>query len=164
MPGRYEKGIEEEENNHRLYYITTKDFKAVSKAKVLYDPGFSSIDAVIVKRAKNDYVMVLKDNTRPERNLKIAFSGSMTGPYSPSSQPFTESFVEGPTVEKLGDDYLIYFDVYKKKIYGAMRTRDFRNFTDVTESVSVPVGHKHGTIFKASESVVKTLLEESKKK
>ena len=45
-----------------------------------------------------------------------------------------------------------------------MRTRDFRNFTDVTESVSVPVGHKHGTIFKASESVVKTLLEESKSK
>ena len=45
----------------------------VSKAKLLYDPGFSTIDAVIVKRAKNDYVMVLKDNTRPERNLKIAF-------------------------------------------------------------------------------------------
>ena len=105
-----------------------------------------------------------KDNTRPERNLKIAFSDSLTGPYSPSSQPFTESFVEGPSVEKLGDDYLIYFDVYKKKIYGAMCTRDFKNFTDITESVSVPVGHKHGTIFKASESDVKTLLEESKKK
>ena len=56
------------------------------------------------------------------------------------------------------------FDVYKKKIYGAMCTRDFKNFTDITESVSVPVGHKHGTIFKASESDVKTLLEESKKK
>lgn len=115
VPGRFEKGIEEEENNHRLYYITTRDFKTVSKTKVLYDPGFSSIDAVIVKRAKNDYVMVLKDNTRPERNLKIAFSDSLTGPYSPSSQPFTESFVEGPSVEKLGDDYLIYFDVYKRK-------------------------------------------------
>ena len=49
----------------------------------------------------------------------------MTGPYSPASQPFTESFVEGPSVEKVGDDYLIYFDVYKKKIYGAMRTKDF---------------------------------------
>lgn len=24
-----------------------------------------------------------------------------------------------------------------------MRTRDFKNFTDITESVSVPVGHKH---------------------
>ena len=45
-----------------------------------------------------------------------------------------------------------------------MCTRDFKNFTDITESVSVPVGHKHGTIFRASESDVKTLLEESKKK
>lgn len=36
-----------------------------------------------------------------------------------------------------------------------MRTKDFRNFTDVTEEVSIPVGHKHGTIFTAPESVVK---------
>ena len=158
IPGRFERGIEEENNNHRLYYITTKDFKTISKAKVLYDPGFSSIDAVLVKRDKNDYVMVLKDNTRPERNLKIAFADSLTGPYSPASQPFTESFVEGPTVEKIGEEYLVYFDVYQKKIYGAMRTKDFINFTDVTSEVSVPAGHKHGTIFKAPESVVKALL------
>ena len=115
IPGRFERGIEEENNNHRLYYITTKDFKTISKAKVLYDPGFSSIDAVLVKRDKNDYVMVLKDNTRPERNLKIAFADSLTGPYSPASQPFTESFVEGPTVEKIGEEYLVYFDVYQKR-------------------------------------------------
>ena len=158
IPGRFERGIEEENNNHRLYYITTKDFKTISKAKVLYDPGFSSIDAVLVKRDKNDYVMVLKDNTRPERNLKIAFADSLTGPYSPASQPFTESFVEGPTVEKIGEEYLVYFDVYQKKIYGAMRTKNFINFTDVTSEVSVPAGHKHGTIFKAPESVVKALL------
>lgn len=164
VPGRFEKGIEEEKNNHRLYYITTKDFKTISETKLLYDPGFSSIDATIIKRAKNDYVMVLKDNTRPERNLKVAFADSLTGPYSPASQPFTESFVEGPSVEKIGDDYLIYFDVYRKKIYGAVRTRDFRNFTDETGNVSVPTGHKHGTIFKAPESLVKELLKESKKK
>ena len=108
--------------------------------------------------------MVLKDNTRPERNLKVAFADSPAGPYSPASRPFTESFVEGPSVVRLGDDYLIYFDVYKKKIYGAMRTRDFLNFTDETKNVSVPAGHKHGTIFKAPEPVVKALLEESKKK
>ena len=66
--------------------------------------------------------MVLKDNTRPERNLKIAFSDSMTGPYSPASQPFTESFVEGPSVEKVGDDYLIYF-MYIRKKYMALCVR-----------------------------------------
>lgn len=160
IPGRFEKGIEDEKNNHRLYYITTKDFKEISKPKILYDPGFSSIDAVIVKRAKNDYVMVLKDNTRPERNLRVAFAKSATGPYSKLSEPFTESFVEGPTVEKIGNDYLIYFDVYKKKIYGAMRTKDFLNFSDETTDISVPVGHKHGTIFKAPESLVKNMLKE----
>ena len=46
-----------------------------------------------------------------------------------------------------------------------MRTRDFRNFTDVTESVSVPVGHKHGTIFKRLRNLLlKHCWEESKKK
>lgn len=159
IPGRFEKGMEAEDNNHRLYYTTTRDFKTFSKAELLYDPGFSAIDAVILKRKKRDYVMVLKDNTRPERNLKVAFSQSALGPYTPASKPFTDSFIEGPAVEKVGKDYLIYFDVYHKKIYGAMRTRDFVHFTDETPHVHVPRGHKHGTIFKAPHKIVKRLLE-----
>lgn len=162
IPGRFEKGLEAEDNNHRLYYITTKDFQTISETKLFYDPGFSCIDGTIVKRAADDYVMVLKDNTRPERNLKVAFATAPTGPYSAASAPFTESFVEGPTVEKVGEEYLIYFDVYQKKIYGAMRTKDFRNFTDETARVSVPQGHKHGTIFKAPQSLVKRLLKYNK--
>lgn len=157
IPGRFERGIEEEDNNHRLYYITTKDFKTLSETKLFYDPGFSCIDAILVKRASKDYVMVVKDNTRPERNLKVAFAESATGPYTPASEPFTESFVEGPTATKWGDRFLVYFDVYQKKIYGAVSTTDFRNFTDETKNVTVPQGHKHGTIFRASESVIKGL-------
>lgn len=163
IPGRFERGIEEEENNHRLYYITTKDFKTVSKTQLLYDPGFSAIDAILVKRATKDYVMVLKDNTRPNRNLKIAFAQSPTGPYSPASDAFTESFVEGPAVEKVGEEYFIYFDAYREKIYGAMRTTDFIHFTNETNRVSIPTGHKHGTIFKAPQRVVENLLNNSKK-
>jgi len=34
--------------NHRIYYVTTKDFKKFSKAKLLYDQGFNVIDASIV--------------------------------------------------------------------------------------------------------------------
>lgn len=163
VPGRFENGIEDEYNNHRLYYITTKDFNTVSDAKLLYDPGFSCIDATIVKRAKNDYVMVLKDNTRPNRNLKVAFAQSPTGPYSPASEAFTETFVEGPTVEKVGNEYYIYFDVYRKKIFGAMSTKDFITFKDETANVSVPKDHKHGTIFKAPASVVENLIQNQKK-
>lgn len=159
IPGRFEKGIEAEDNNHRLYYTITRDFKTFSKAKLLYDPGFSSIDAVILKRKRNDYVMVLKDNTRPERNLKIAFAKSALGPYTPASKPFTDSFIEGPAVAKVGKDYLIYFDVYRKKIFGAMRTRDFVHFIDETSRVHLPRGHKHGTIFKAPRKIVDNLLD-----
>ena len=162
IPNRFKKGEEEENNNHRLYYITTKDFKTISEAKLLYDPGFSSIDGTIVKRAKNDYVLVFKDNTRPNRNLKVAFSKSPTGPYSKSSKAFTESYIEGPTVEKLGDKYLIYFDEYQKFSFGAVQTKDFIHFNRA--DVSVPKGHKHGTIFKAPESIIKNMIKEQQVK
>ena len=159
VPNRFAKGIEDENNNHRLYYITTKDFKTISKTKLLYDPGFSSIDATIVKRSKNDYVLVFKDNTRTNRNLKVAFAKSPTGPYSNPSTTFSESFVEGPTVEKTNDQYLIYFDEYQKFSYGAVATKDFVHFTNISNKVVVPKGHKHGTIFKAPVSIINNLLK-----
>lgn len=160
----FDVGVEDVNNNHRLYYVTTKDFESFSDPKLFYDPGFSAIDAVVVKRAPQDYVMVVKDNTRPNRNIKVAFAKSAEGPYSAASEPFTESFTEGPSVVKIGDDYYIYYDTYQKAIYSAHKTKDFVNFTDVTDSVSVPKDHKHGTIFRAPRSVVNNLIEASKKK
>jgi hypothetical protein len=162
IPHRFEKGIEDEDNNHRLYYITTKDFKHISETKLLFDPGFSSIDATIVKRKPGDYVLVFKDNTRPNRNLKVAFAPSPTGPYSKTSEPFTDSFIEGPAVVKLGDEYFIYYDAYQEKVFGATKTKDFVHFTDASSEISVPPLHKHGTIFRAPASVINNLKKDSK--
>lgn len=161
IPGRFPVGTETETNNHRLYYTVTKNFKTFSKEKLFYDPNFSAIDAEIIKRAKNDYVMVVKDNTRPNRNIKVAFATNPLGPYTKTSESFTENFTEGPTVAKAGDNYLIYFDAYREKIFGAVSTTDFKNFTNITKQVTVPVGHKHGTIFKTTKKVLKQLKKES---
>lgn len=158
IPFKFEKGIEDEYNNHRLYYTKTKDFKGFSKAELLYDPGYSSIDAVIVKKAPADYVLVFKDNTRPERNMHAAFGKTATGPYENPTEKFTVNFTEGPSVVKVGDEWLIYFDAYEKKTYDAVSTKDFKTFTDINDKISVPEGHKHGTIFKAKESILKGLL------
>jgi sucrose-6-phosphate hydrolase SacC (GH32 family) len=163
IPFRFPKGQEDENNNHRMYYTTTKDFKTFSEAKLFLDPGFSVIDCEIVKRGKNDYVLVLKDNTRPYRNIKVAFASNPLGPYTKASEPFTPTFTEGPTVAKVGDDYLIYYDQYRDKIYGAMKTRDFKTFIDITKEVSLPQGHKHGTIFEVKKKTVKRLLKELKR-
>ena len=74
IPFRFPKGEEPEDNNHRMYYTTTKDFQTFSDSKLFLDPGFSVIDCEIVKRAKDDYVLVFKENTRPNRNIKLAFA------------------------------------------------------------------------------------------
>jgi hypothetical protein len=118
-----------------MYVTTTKDFQTFTPARLFFDPKFSVIDAVIVKRKQNDYVLVLKDNTRPERNIKVAFGKSPSGPWTNSSKPFSDSFTEGPTVVKLKDEWLIYFDSYQKKIYEAVVTKDFVQFNNVTTAV-----------------------------
>ena len=159
VPGRFPDGVEDHKNNHRLYYMTTKDFHTFSKTQLFYEPGFSAIDATLVKRGNNDYVMVVKDNTRPMRNIKVAFAKSPYGPWSAASEPFTEQFTEGPSTAKVGDWYYIYYDSYSHKIYGAHRTKDFKTFQDQTGSVKFPVGHKHGTVFMADEKLVEGLVK-----
>lgn len=161
IPLRFDRGMEEENNNHRMYYVTTKDFETFSETKLFLDPGFSVIDAVIVKRAKDDYALVLKDNTRPNRNIRVAFASHPLGPYKNVSEPFTEKLTEGPSVVKVGDDWLIYYDAYGEKKYKASATKDFKTFTDISDKIEIPEGHKHGTIFKTTESVLRSLKREA---
>lgn len=158
VPGKFPDVLEDHKNNHRLYVTTTKDFVHFTPSKLFYDPGFSVIDATIAKRGKGDYVLVHKDNTRNERDIKVAFGTSPMGPWSAASKTFTEEYSEGPTVTKVGDYYYIYYDSYRKKIYGASRTKDFKTFEDVTDQVSVPVGHKHGTMFMAPKKIIRGLM------
>ena len=162
IPGRFERGIEEDSNNHRMYYTTTSDFQKFSETRLFLDPGFSVIDEVIVKRATNDYVLVLKDNTRPERNIKVAFSTTPLGPWQNVSKPFTDNFTEGPTVVRIKDDWLIYYDSYRKMIYEASATRNFINFDTITSKIKVPRGHKHGTIVTVKKKLVKQLARKFK--
>ncbi|MBL7737989.1 MAG: glycoside hydrolase family 43 protein [Chitinophagaceae bacterium] len=163
LPGKFERGLEEENNNHRLYYATTKDFIGFSETKLFLDPGFSVIDAVIVKRGVRDYVLVLKDNTRPERNIKVAFGETPQGPWKNVSKPFSDKFTEGPAVVKLKEEWLIYYDSYQKKIYEASATKDFIHFENVAGKVNVPEGHKHGTIVTVKKKMVNDLRKKFKK-
>jgi hypothetical protein len=162
IPYKFERGIEEERNNHRMYYTTTKDFEIFTETQLFLDPGFSVIDCVIVKRGKDDYVLVLKDNTRPKRNISVAFGESPLGPFSAYSESFTGFLTEGPAVVKVGDDYLIYYDSYGDKSYKAVKTIDFVEFADVSDQISLPEGHKHGTIVKVKQKLVDQLLEKKK--
>jgi len=160
IPGRFERGQEADSNNHRMYITSTPDFQTFSKTQLFLDPGFSVIDAQIVKRVKDNYVLVLKDNTRPERNIKVAFADKPAGPYKNVSPPFTEPFTEGPNVVKVKNKWLIYFDSYRNKTYEAVSTADFVHFENINQQIQIPTGHKHGTIVPVKKKTVKKLLKQ----
>jgi predicted GH43/DUF377 family glycosyl hydrolase len=157
IPYKFPKGIEDENNNHRMYYTTTKDFVAFTETKLFFDPGFSVIDATIVKRGSKDYVLVLKDNTRPERNLKVAFADNPLGTWKNISAPFTEKFTEGPSVVKVKQGWMIYYDAYQNKKYEASFTKDFKTFVKADSLITVPQDHKHGTIVTIKRKYLKLL-------
>jgi hypothetical protein len=157
IPGRFPDKLEKHDNNHRLYYTTTCDFETFAPAKLLFDPGYSAIDGFILRDGKK-FVLLNKDNSRPNLNLRVAFAKSPLGPWENVSEPFTQKFTEGPCALKVGDDWLIYFDAYREKIFGARKTRDFKTFTDATKEVSFPPGHKHGTAIQVPREILENLL------
>lgn len=143
---------EDEGYNHRLYFVTTKDFKTYADTKLLYDPGFNVIDASIVKDG-NRFVMFLKDETRvpAQKNLKIAYSDALTGPYTAASAAISgKDWAEGPTSLKIGNTWLVYFDKYTQQRYGAISSADLKNWADVSDQITLPKGIRHGSILQIS--------------
>ncbi|AWK06333.1 beta-galactosidase [Flavobacterium crocinum] len=156
------KSEEEKGYNHRIYYTITRDFKKFSKTKLLYDPGFNVIDATIVKQDKQ-YVMFLKDETRNpvQKNLKVAYSKNLTGSYSKASEPITGNYwAEGPTAVKIDNSWIVYFDKYRDKKYGAVK-ETAKGWEDISEQISFPIGTRHGSVIKVSATELNTLKKES---
>jgi len=106
----------------------------------------------------------LKDETRypPAKCLKVAFSDRATGSWGPDSKSFTDSidgWKEGPTLFRSGDGWIVLFDVYNRGRFGAMRTKDFKTWEDISSRLSYPKGMRHGTVLRVSRKVLKELEE-----
>ncbi len=157
---------------HRMWQTTTRDFQTFTPAQRYYDPGFNSIDGYLLKRDKDDYVLIVKDNRKPGfSNLFCAFSTSPYGPFHTADNApagttptttFGRTFSEGPCAIRLGDEWIIYYDQYHPQEYGAVSTRDFLNFTPIPERISVPANHKHGTIVEVSQGQLDAILEHAR--
>ena len=137
--------------NHRIYCTTTRDFENYTDTKLFYQPDFNVIDPVIIRHRNRDrqFVMVLKDETRnpDQKNLRVATSNNLFGPWKTGDKPFTPNWVEGPSLLRVGGEWICYFDMYTRHRFGAMKTRDFDSWTDISNEVSFPKGVRHGTAF-----------------
>jgi hypothetical protein len=163
IPGRFMAGdtAGDDKYNHRLYYVTTKDFKAYSKTKLLYNQGFNVIDATLQKEGGR-YIMFLKDETKkpPQKNIRIAFSNKLTGGYGKPSSPITGNYwAEGPTAIKINGKWIVYFDKYTQHMYGAVESADLINWKDISDKISFPSGTRHGTVFPVTRNELAVLLK-----
>lgn len=147
-------------NNHRIWYITTEDFVTYTDAALFYDPGWSCIDAFIAKDGDR-YAMVLKDERDTGKNIRITFSDNAAGPYDvPPSGSITPSglWVEGPSMVKVGQEWILYYDAYTSGYMGGQSSPDLDAWTDIRGEISFPSGTRHGTVFRVSQDILDALL------
>jgi hypothetical protein len=147
--------------NHRMYFTTTKDFINFSETKIFLEPGFNVIDATI-SNYDSSYFMVIKDETylpEAKKTLHILFSDNLYDWDVTISDAISWSWVEGPTITKINDDWVIYFDQYKKGSFGAITSSNLLKWEDISEEIKLPNGIRHGTIFKVSKSVISKIKE-----
>ncbi|NCX10907.1 MAG: glycosyl hydrolase [Proteobacteria bacterium] len=150
----------EESWNHRIYYTTTKDFEVFKETKIFVEPGFNVIDATISQNG-SDYFMIIKDETllpEAKKNLKILFSKDLYNWDVTISEPISKSWVEGPTITKIEDDWVVYFDQYKEQKFGAIKSKNLNSWEDISNEVVFPEGIRHGTVFKVQKSILSRLL------
>ncbi|MCL3780097.1 glycosyl hydrolase [Prolixibacteraceae bacterium JC049] len=160
------KGSGGNKYNHRMYSITTKDFKTFSETKLFYDHGFNVIDGSILKLKKDKYVMFLKDETKlpkAQKNIRWATATDIEGPYTKPSEPITGNYwAEGPTCLKFNGKYIVFFDKYRKKSMGAVESTDLKNWKDISDKISFTGGVRHGTVFKVPAKIAKKILKKYK--
>jgi hypothetical protein len=163
IKGRFPEtlGSGNREYNHRQYAMRTRDFQSFSQPKLFYDPGFIVIDAALFRDGAR-YAMVVKNETAnpPAKYLFLTFSASLDGPWSKPSEPVSgKDWAEGATPIRIGEHWVIYFDKYRDHRYGAIRSRDLRQWEDISDRVEFPKGIRHGTAFRAPRGIVEKLRQ-----
>lgn len=168
IPGRH-SAISDSENevglNHRIYCVSTRDFKKFSKTKLYFNPDFSVIDAAIVKDPKSgEFIMMLKNENPnpPEKNIRTTRSSSIKKGFPVQvSAPITGDYwAEGPSPIFIGDILYVYFDKYTQGKYGAVRSLDGgHTWEDISDTVHFPKGTRHGTAFEVDREVLDNLLK-----
>lgn len=173
IPGRFPEGDvgqdargEDPGWNHRLYYVTTRDFQTFSEPALFYEHGFSVIDGALFEPdvPRGRYAMVLKDERNEplevQKNLRLAFAERAEGPWSPPTEPITGDYwAEGPTPLEIDGRWHIYFDKYIEGEFGLLVSEDLVTWEDWSAELVVPEDMRHGTVFEVPAAVAERLLE-----
>lgn len=161
IPGKFENSnsASEDNYNHRMYYTTTKDFETFTPTKLFFDPGHNVIDAFLAQDG-NKYLLFYKDETlkpQEKKHIILATGNSPIGPFENPKVISHINWVEGPSAIKIDGKWIVYYDCYTKRHYGAVESTDLKNWTNITEKLKFPKEARHGTVFRVEKSIVDAL-------
>ena len=143
--------------NHRFYYHSTTDFEQFTPTRKFWDAGFKSIDAVVHK-TDSLYYLFFKDERKSGKNVVLAHSEQLTGPYE-NIHDIGYKLTEGAVPVQTDTALVLYYDYYHEyNGYRFMTTIDMKKWSG--EIMPVKKGFddviRHGSIVKVK---LKTLEE-----
>lgn len=151
-------------DDSRIWCARTEDFRGFSPPRVLFDPGFTVIDATIVP-FENRFYMFFKDERfghahGEHRYIRLATATSLDGPYELIPGAITPSITEGPTVIRSADSgqWFLFYDHCMDNRYGVAVSQDLLTWQTVNHT-NFPPNARHGSVLSITEDELRTLRE-----
>ncbi|WP_197526631.1 glycoside hydrolase family 43 protein [Botrimarina colliarenosi] len=149
-------------DDHKLYSITTDDFSTYTAPSVFYYNNATVIDAMIARDvAGGQYLMPIKDEQNGQKNIRLATGPTAAGPWTTDNPVIVgptsgiePNATEGPSIIKIGDTWHLYYDAYGAGYLGVATSddpTDPSSWVNRTAESTMPVGPNahHGTVFAA---------------
>jgi len=149
--------------NHRIYRKFSTDLKEWTTTELFFDPGFNCTDPTISSDS-GKVMMFYKDATQMgkniQNNIRMSTSGIVGGGFSTKpSLVSRRAWAEAPTGIRLDSQFVVYFHKYRTRKMGAVLTKDFKKWNDVSDSISFPKGVQHGTVLRIPVKTMEKLRE-----
>ncbi|MBV9867726.1 MAG: glycoside hydrolase family 43 protein [Abitibacteriaceae bacterium] len=151
--------------NHRIWSCTTADFKSYTPAQLFLDPGYSVIDATVI-RFQGQYLLAFKDERGENRigtnwkAMRVCFAPHAEGPWTEISELITPSLTEGPTMFQREDHLVMIFDHFIEDYFGAMQSDDGINWQSITNQMQFPPGPRHASVLEVTDEVGQNLMKQ----
>ncbi|MDX3226714.1 glycoside hydrolase family 43 protein [Streptomyces sp. ME19-01-6] len=142
--------------DHRIWHCVTEDFRTFSAPDVFFDPGHSVIDATVREVEGGGFLMAFKDErgtndvATAHKDIHVTTFDTPGGPYTSPKGPVTPSVVEGPSLFRRGDEWIMIFDHFLEGRYGAVRSDNGLDWEPA--SLVLPPGMRHASVLETSRS------------
>jgi len=170
IPGKFKETDKQNDSlpsgyrfNNRIYRKFSDDLRTWGPTELFFEPGFNCTDATI--GMDSGRVMLLyKDATQIGKNIqnsiKMSTSSYATGGFSlVPGLVSRRTWAENPTGIRIDSQYVVYFHKYRTRKMGAVATKDFKKWNDISDSLSFPKGIGSGTVMRLPEKILEKLKE-----